>query len=285
MRQYDDVGPAGNPLLGHERAAQRGAHAQRGEEVRLHPRSRRQVGSVPPVRQEDAGRLQRGDLVEGPRLRNEVLHVQHVDAGEVLEPCLLVVPLPVREGGADGHEPLGLGVGERPEHHAVHDAEDRARGTDPEPERECHATGEARPAHEAAHREPEVLQPSRRHRPHPPVQVVISISGARVRRPARPVYDPGSAAPQHRAPKPPASAALSHTTQIRDPPLTQIPHHELTRVSAHEEPQENPVDEREADHPSAPPTIDRSFGRSPSDMDRSTSTERLSSSAPVGSSR
>ena len=139
---------AGQVVLGAEVPAEERRHAEEVEEVR----------------RDDAGldALRLGAAQQRERHRvvlDEAL--ERLAGGAVVEELLLreteARRRGLREGLAQHHQPLGLAVGQRPQQHAVHDAEDRGVRPDPERERQYDGHGEGRRLPQAAQAVADVL--------------------------------------------------------------------------------------------------------------------------------
>ena len=139
--------PARLVLMGKKRPPQEGLHAEGPKEVRRHRDGVQKLGA--------AGRRgQSGHAVEVP--------------GQRLEDVAACLPVDVvarrdqergrRIGLLHGHQPVRLGVRQRPQQHGVHEAEDGRVRADPDPQREDDDEAEARAPQQAPRRVPHVAE-------------------------------------------------------------------------------------------------------------------------------
>jgi hypothetical protein len=125
-----------------ERATEKRLHAQDLEVLRLHHRAVQSLRVARAGEVEGPAAQEQRDLLEGLALRAPVLAVEDRDVALA----------------RDEREPLGLRERQGPEHHRVHDAEDRGVRADAERQRQERDGREARALGQPAQREPHVLE-------------------------------------------------------------------------------------------------------------------------------
>ena len=147
VAEHRDAVAARLVLMGKERPPQEGLHAEGPEEVGRHRDGVQELGA--------AGR------------RGQPRHAVEV-AGQRLEDVAAFLPVDVvarrdqergrRIGLLHGHQPVRLGVRQRPQQHGVHEAEDGPVRADPDPQREDDDEAEARAPQQAPRRVPHVAE-------------------------------------------------------------------------------------------------------------------------------
>jgi hypothetical protein len=144
--QGDVADPAAG-IVGGEVPAHHRRHPEDREEVGRDHRRRDPLG-LPVAGQVDIDRPGTGRILERVHLAAVIVQLGrgHRHVGHAAR----------TEAGAQRHQPAGIGIGQRPEQHRVHHAEDRRVGADAQGKREHRDYGEPRAPSQAAEREPEI---------------------------------------------------------------------------------------------------------------------------------